>query len=371
MKNKKEFKKWTILIIAVIITYWGINNLSVIGNALTYITKIIFPFILGGFLAFLINIPMSFFEKKLHKIKNKKMLRIISLVLAILVILLIFILIITLIVPELIDIVKMLIDNIPYYAEEINKFIGNYTEGTDIISNINIDTDSIKNEIIEMIPGLVNSSISMITGVIGAISDFVISIIFAMYALVSKEKLSNQCKKMLYAYCNDEKANKILCNFKITQNTFKSFFTVQCLEATILGVLCIIGMLILKIPYAISIGILIGVTALIPIVGAFIGVIVGAILIVSVEPMKVIPFVICILVTQQIEGNFIYPRVVGNSVGLPGMWVLVAVSIGGSLFGVVGMLLAVPCASVIYKILRKDVNEKLWIKEKQYKEYDK
>ncbi len=363
MESKKDFKKLMCLIISAIVAFWAINNFNTIGNVLGYIVKLIFPFILGGCLAFLLNIPMSFFEKKLHKMKNKKMLRGISLTLAILVILLIFVLIITLIVPELIDIVKMLIDNIPYYAEELNKLMSNYAETTDVLSNINIDTETIKNELMEIAPGVVNSSISVITGVINGISNFVIAVIFAMYVLTSKEKLSNQCKKMLYAYCSKEKADKILNIGRISQNTFKNFFTVQCLEATILGGLCMIGMLILKIPYAIPIGVLIGVTALIPVVGAFIGIIVGAILIVSVEPIKVVTFVICILIIQQIEGNLIYPKVVGNSVGLPGMWVLVAVTVGGSLFGIIGMLLAVPVASVIYKVLGRDVNKKLENKE--------
>ncbi len=363
MENKKDFKKWACLVISAIIVFWAINNFNIIGNVLGYIIKIIFPFILGGGLAFLLNIPMSFFERKLNKIKNKKLRRVISLTLAILVIVLIFVLIITLIVPELVDIVKMLIDNIPYYAEKLTNFLTNYTNTTDILSNINIDKESIINELKQIAPGLVNSSISVVTGVVNGISNFVIAVIFAIYILTSKEKLSNQCKKMLFAYCSKERANKILNIGKISQDTFKSFFTVQCLEATILGVLCIIGMLILRIPFAIPIGVLIGVTALIPVVGAFIGIIVGAILIASVSPVKVITFVICILVIQQIEGNVIYPRVVGNSVGLPGMWVLVAVTVGGSLFGVIGMLLAVPVASVIYKVLGKDVNQRLKKKE--------
>ncbi len=174
MESKKDFRKWMCLIISAIVVFWAVNNFNTIGNVLGYIAKIIFPFILGGCLAFWLNIPMSFFEKKLHKIKNKKMLRVISLTLAILVILLIFVLIITLIVPELIDIVKMLIDNIPYYVEELNKLMSNYAETTDVLSNINIDTETIKNELMEIAPGLVNSSISVITGVINGISNFVI-----------------------------------------------------------------------------------------------------------------------------------------------------------------------------------------------------
>ena len=154
-------------------------------------------------------------------------------------------------------------------------------------------------------------------------------------------------------------ADKIIDIGRVAKSTFESFLTVQCLEATILGTLCIIGMWILKIPYAVPIGVLIGVTALIPIVGAFIGVIIGSVLIVSIAPIKVITFVLFVLILQQIEGNLIYPRVVGSSVGLPGMWVLFAVSVGGSLGGIIGMLLGVPVATIIYTLLKNDVDKRL------------
>ena len=180
-----------------------------------------------------------------------------------------------------------------------------------------------------------------------------------MYIFIDKEKLQEQAKRIIKAYLGEEKAEKIISIGKVSNNIFKSFFTVQCLEATILGVLCILGMLILRIPYAVPIGVLVGVTALIPVVGCFIGVIIGAILIVSVIPIKVITFIIFVIILQQIEGNLIYPRVVGGQVGLPGMWVLVAVSVGGSLGGILGMLIGVPIASIIYTLVKKDVNKKL------------
>ena len=227
------------------------------------------------------------------------------------------------------------------------------------MTNINFDQESIKNELMIFISGLLSSSISVVIGVVGVIVNLVIAIVFSIYILTGKEKLQMQCIKFLKAYLKETTATKIIETAKTANKIFKSFFTVQCLEATILGSLCIIGMLLLKIPYAIPIGVLIGVTALIPVVGAFIGIIVGAILIVSVEPIKVITFVIFVLILQQIEGNVIYPKVVGGSVGLPGMWVLLAVTIGGSLFGFAGMLLGVPFISVIYTIIKNDVDKRL------------
>ena len=271
--------------------------------------------------------------------------------------------IVNLIVPELIDIIRLLVSNIPYYAEEINKFINNNTENIQeidsLISGFDFDTDSIKNELMEIISGVLSSSISLVVGIIGVITNLIIAIIFAIYILTGKEKLKNQVLRIIKAYCKEEMANKIIEVGRIANKTFKNFFTIQALEATILGSLCIIGMLILKIPYAVPIGVLVGVTALIPVVGAFIGIIIGAILILSVEPIKVITFIIFVLILQQVEGNVIYPRVVGGSVGLPGMWVLVAVTVGGSLFGILGMLLGVPVFSVIYTMIKKDTEKRL------------
>ena len=367
-KNNKDLKKGLILILVAIIGYWAINNLDIIGNVFKTIFSILFPFILGGCLAFILNIPMTFFEKKFSKIKkinNKqqknKGLRIVSIIFAIIVIVLVLALVIRLIVPELIEVVKVLIDNIPYCIEELTNFIENHVDGTlDINSMIQgIDTEEIKNQIMSFIPNVVTSSISIVGGIFGGISKFIIALIFAIYILIDKEKLKKQATKVLHAYLSTEKANKIVSIGSITSDIFKKFFTVQCLEATILGTLCVIGMLILRIPYAVPIGVLIGVTALIPIVGAFIGVIVGVILIVAVNPVKVIVFVLFVLILQQIEGNLIYPRVVGNSLGLPGMWVLFAVTIGGGLGGILGMLVSVPIATVFYTLIKKDVNKKI------------
>lgn len=262
-KNNKDLKKGLILILVAIIGYWAINNLDIIGNVFKTIFSILFPFILGGCLAFILNIPMTFFEKKFSKIKkinNKqqknKGLRIVSIIFAIIVIVLVLALVIRLIVPELIEVVKVLIDNIPYCIEELTNFIENHVDGTlDINSMIQgIDTEEIKNQIMSFIPNVVTSSISIVGGIVGGISKFIIALIFAIYILIDKEKLKKQATKVLHAYLSTEKANKIVSIGSITSDIFKKFFTVQCLEATILGTLCVIGMLILRIPYAVPIG---------------------------------------------------------------------------------------------------------------------
>lgn len=362
-QNKEKLKKWIMLILFTIVVYWCFNNFSTIGNIFNNIINIIFPFILGGCLAFILNIPMTYLENKNKKIRNKKLLRVFSLIFSIIIIASIITLIFTLIVPRLADIVGLLIDNIPYYSEQISNFVKDLEINMPELSFENVDTESIKDQIINQVPGLLTSSITVVTNIVSGIANFFIAFIFAIYILIDKEKLRRQFTKLLYAYLDRKKAYKIIKIAKVSNNVFKSFFTVQCLEATILGTLCIIGMLILGIPYAVPIGILIGVTALIPVVGAFIGVIIGAILIISVEPFKVITFIIFVLVLQQIEGNLIYPRVVGNSVGLPGMWVLLAVTVGGNVGGIVGMLLGVPIASTIYTLLKSNVDKRIRLKE--------
>lgn len=376
--EKEKFKKSIILILIALIGLCIIINIQSIGTVFGTIFRIINPFILGGSLAFILNIPMSFFERKLQT-KNKKkrkkktkentkFLRIISIIFAILVILAILTIIVTLIVPELVNVFGLLIDNIPYYAEQLTKFAEKYNLNTPnlntIIEEANLDMENIQQNVIGIIPNLLTSSLSFVSKLFVGIANFFIAIIFAFYILIDKEKLQAQITKIIYAYFKLSTANKIINIGKVTRITFKNFLTVQCLEATILGILCVIGLLILRIPYAIPIGILIGVTALIPVVGAFLGVIVGAVLILAVNPIKVITFVIFVIILQQIEGNLIYPKVVGNSIGLPGMWVLFGVTVGGSLGGILGMLLGVPITCIIYTLLKQDVNSKLKQKEK-------
>lgn len=372
-KRTGDFKKWLLLIAIAIIGYWTMQNLSTVGNIIGTIWSILFPFILGGCLAFILNIPMTFFEKQLtenkqakknkkqkHTSKPSKLVRIVSILFAIIVIVLILTFIFRLIVPELLDIVRLLMDNIPYYVQEVTKLAQSYVPDIQaMIQEQNIDIEGIKKQLIDQIPGLVTSSISIVGSIFSGIATSIIAIVFAIYILIDKEKLQVQLQQVLYAYLPEERAKKVLHIGTVANQTFKNFLTVQCLEATILGTLCVIGMWILQIPYAVPIGILIGVTALIPVVGAFIGGIIGGILILSISPIKVITFVIFLLVLQQVEGNLIYPRVVGNSIGLPGIWVLVAVSVGGSVGGILGMLIGVPIVSVIYTLLRKDVYKKL------------
>lgn len=369
-QDKKDIKKWFKIISFALIGLLIVNNFSVVTGFVAKFFDIISPFVVGAALAFILNIPMKFFESKFSKITfkkgkklNKNLIRIISLLLAIIVIGFIISLIVNLILPEIINIAKLLVDNFPKYATEIKKFAidvtTNIPEVREAIENIDIAKLGSGEQVKNIATNVITTSISFASNLIGSIFNTVVSLVFAIYILTSKDKLKAQSKKILYAYFENEKAEKIIEFGRTSRRIFKNFITGQCLEATLLGILSIIGMFVLRIPYAVPIGVLIGVTALIPIVGAFIGIIIGAILILSVEPLKVMTFLIFILILQQIEGNLIYPKVVGDSVGLPGIWVLVAVAVGGDLFGLIGMLLGLPIASILYTVVKDNVNLRL------------
>ena len=357
--DKENMKKIIKIILIAILFYWILQNVFVAINFFSKIIDILFPFIVGACIAFIINIPMQFFEKKFTKIDKKgnkvkfKFARPLALILSIALIIGIIALIIGVVIPELFNVLKIFIGYIPELANNIKDFA---IEITEKYPDIN---EQIMNTNINLSGNIIMSSINIVSNIINFVVNLIISVIFAIYILFSKEKLLRQSKKLICAYISEEKANYVFKISKLSNTTFYNFIKGQCTEAVILGVLCAIGMLILQIPYAVTIGILIAFTALIPIVGAFIGIVIGTILILSIEPVKALVFIIFILILQQLENNIIYPKVVGKSVGLPGIWVLLAVTVGGSLAGIVGMIIGLPVASVIYTIIRDETNDRL------------
>lgn len=373
-KNNINSKYIFKIIFFTIFLFWISNNFLVILKILRKLFDIFLPFILGGCLAFIINIPMAAIEKRMlnprknkksknTKQPNKKLARFFAMIFSLIFITAVLLAIIKLIVPELINVVQLLIEKVPYLAQKAEIFIENNSDMGTLLKDISLKLQeneiSFEEEVLKFVSNILNSSISLVSYAISFITNFVISIIFAAYILMSKEKLATQFDKLFKAYLNSKWYQRIIKLLRVSRKTFSTFISVQCFEATILGILCIIGMLLFKIPYAITVGVFIGVTALIPVIGAFLGIFVGALLILAVEPFKVIPFIILVLFLQQIEGNFIYPKIVGDAIGLPGIWVLAAVSIGGSLLGILGMLIGVPIASIIYTLVKEDVNKRL------------
>ena len=374
--NKENVKKIISIVCVAILFNWVLKNYEIFFNTISSITNTISPFILGACIAFVLNILMNFFEKKLFKdkivkgkkIQNKsKLKRPVSMVLAMLTIVLILALVIGLVIPELIEVITKLIKQIPsiwdFIQANASNFMDKYPTIVEAIEGTDISIDDINSKLSGLVinygGNILNTSANIVGALFGGIFNFVVAIIFAIYILLQKEKLKRQAKKVVIAYLPEERAKRFLYVADKANTTFVSFLTGQFMEAIVLGTLCCIGMLILRIPYAITVGVLIGFTALIPVVGAFIGVFIGSILIIADMPSKVLVFIIFVLILQQIEGNVIYPKVVGESVGLPAMWVLVAITIGGALGGVVGILLSVPVCSILYTLLKEDVILKL------------
>ena len=367
--SKMSIKKIRELIVFTALLVVALWKFDVVLGVLKTIWDIIFPFVLGGAIAFLTNVPMSFLEKKIFenvKKKNKivrKLKRPISLILTIVLVVGMIALVMFGVIPQLTRTMGTLVtsinDFIPQMQSWIGEFFHNNQEIMNLVDQIEFDPDQAIKWGISLLGNgagnMMNTTMSAVGSIVSGVATFFIAFSFACYILFQKEKLHIQIRKVFFAFLPRQKADTFLKVCSLTYRTFANFIAGQCLEAVILGSMFVVTLSILRMPYALLIGILIAFTALIPIFGAFIGCAVGSFLIFMVNPQQAILFVIVFLVLQQIEGNLIYPHVVGESVGLPSIWVLAAVTIGGNLMGIVGMLVFIPLLSVIYTIFREFV----------------
>ena len=367
--SKMSIKKIRELIVFTALLVVALWKFDVVLGVLKTIWDIIFPFVLGGAIAFLTNVPMSFLEKKIFenvKKKNKivrKLKRPISLILTIVLVVGVIALVMFGVIPQLTRTMGTLVtsinDFIPQMQSWIGEFFHNNQEIMNLVDQIEFDPDQAIKWGISLLGNgagnMMNTTMSAVGSIVSGVATFFIAFSFACYILFQKEKLHVQIRKVFFVFLPRQKADDFLKVCSLTYRTFANFLAGQCLEAVILGSMFVVTLSILKMPYALLIGILIAFTALIPIFGAFIGCAVGSFLIFMVNPQQAILFVIVFLVLQQIEGNLIYPHVVGESVGLPSIWVLAAVTIGGNLMGIVGMLVFIPLLSVLYTIFREFV----------------
>lgn len=330
------------------------------------------PLILGCIIAYVVNILMMFYETRLlNKMKKplvNSMRRVLAMVLAFLSIALIVFFIARMVIPEMISCFQIMLKDFPSALDNAWKWaeehlqISRYLQKDELFLTGNQDNlQNILSNVIKVLATGVGSALQItfgvVTSVFSALATFVIALIFSIYLLVGKEKIKGQFDRVIRHYTPKNFTCKLYYVLGVFDDSFHSFIVGQCVEAVILGVLCMLGMFILRIPYAAMVGCLIGFTALIPIAGAYIGAIVGAFLIFTVSPIKALVFLIFLVILQQVEGNVIYPRVVGTAIGLPGIWVLSAVVIGGGMMGVAGMLLGVPTASALYRLLRNDIHK--------------
>lgn len=369
--DKQNMRNIRLLILFSAVVCLVVLNIKDVYSVLLFVLGIVTPFLWGGAVAFVMNIPLNGIEKGLLKNWQGKYAdrfkRPISIVLSFVLVICVINFVIMTVVPQLGKTIIELGNKMPAFFQnamvELEKLFAANPQIMEYLEQLDFNTfdwnkvlqsavDFLKNGMGSML----TSTVSMASSIINSVVNLFISLIFSIYVLSQKEKLGNQGERILRAYLPQKLYKKTLYVLQLLNGNFSSFISGQCLEAVILGTMFVITLSIFRIPYAVLIGVLIAFTALIPIVGAFIGCVVGAFLILVDSPMKALIFVIIFLVLQQVEGNLIYPHVVGNSVGLPSMWVLVAVTLGASLMGVMGMLLFIPLVSTAYTLLRENVN---------------
>lgn len=365
---KRDIKKNIILIITYIaLLIFLLVNFEKILSIFGYIINIFSPFIFGVIIAFVLNVLVNFIENKLFGNTKKKfwlkLKRPLSITFSIILVIFIIVFIMNLLIPQLKNSVVLFTNSLPTYKEDVLDVLSGFDLEESTINKVSDYLDNFSKAITDYIKGnskdVITVTTEVATSLIVIISKAIIAIVFAIYIIAQKETLKRQFNKLMSAYLKPRDVNRINKYASMANNTFSSFVTGQCLEALIFGSLCFLGMLVLRLPYATTIAVLLGFTALIPVFGAFIGTILGAFLILMISPVKAIIFVIFILILQQIEGNLIYPKVVGKSVGLPGIWVLLSVTVGASTFGILGMLIATPLCSLIYILLRQAVNDRI------------
>lgn len=371
-----EIKKLIIFGSFIVLCFWKFDVVLAFFSA---VLNILFPFLLGGAIAFVLGVPMNYIEKRIqraadrraghHKGKNeetesnrtKKFVRVISLFLVVFLLLFVVTEIVVYLIPQLLETFGQLGERAEYVIQRLCQYMESHFRNGEfllmVIDRIQIDEKQAFDTILKFLQKRSNDAIqdmmSIIKTIISSMTTFLLAVVFACYVLLQKERLKIQAKMALYAFVEKGKADAVCEVFALAYETFAGFLAGQCLEALILGLMFMLTMSILQIPYAVLISIVIGFTALVPVFGSIVGFVIGLLLIVIVDPVKAITFTITFFVLQQIEGNFIYPHVVGSSVGLPSIWVFSAVTIGGRLLGVIGMLIFIPLASVSYALLRE------------------
>lgn len=366
--NREQIKQRLAVVCGGVAFFCALQNLSAVAGALRWALGVLSPFLAGGAIAFILNVPMRAIETCLPKGKRWKSLRRpLALILTLAAMTGVIALAVCVVSPGIGDAVRSISGQLPAAIrrtqEQLAELESWLPQLETFAADLQFDWRALTEKAVSLVRdwggGLVSSGGVLIGGVVSGVSTFVIGLIFSFYVLLQKERLSRQGRQVLYALFPEPWADRALEVLRLSNRTFSSFLSGQCVEAVILGTLFVAAMTIFRMPYALLVGVLIALTALIPVVGAFIGCVVGALLIAVTNPWQAVGFVVLFLALQQIEGNLIYPHVVGNSVGLPSIWVLAAVTLGGKLMGVAGMLFFIPLCSVLYALFRGFVKARL------------
>lgn len=369
MEHKKS-REWFWLGTALLAVWFGFQHAGRFVAFLRTLLGILSPVLVGAALAFVLNVPMRFLEGRVLRVMERaprlqKLRRPLALFLTLALALLVVYLVMSMVIPELIATLETIVKAVPGFLKQADEWLSTYDIQLreSIESRIKVPTGAELEAQLDNMVGIALKGVAFSGTVIGSVYQNILSgfftLMFLLYFLMGKERLASQAERLLRAFVSDERTEKILRVAGLVQRTFSSFITGQCLEAIILGSLFFLFMSIFRMPYVLLISVFIAVTALIPVIGAWIGCIVGAVLILVGDPMQAVWFVVLFLVLQQLEGNIVYPRVMGNAIGLPSLWVLFAVVLGEGLMGILGMLLFIPLMSVFYKLLGEKVNERL------------
>ena len=369
--DKKNFKRLLAVVCTGIILYWLLNEPQLASGVWSFAIRTLSPFIVGAVIAFILNVPMRFFERHLKFVQKAGLRRSIALLLTLVCGALVITAVFSLLIPQLAKTIASLYPAISAFLKEVETWVNRtLAENPQLMQWIQENTELSKLDwagLVQQGLTLVGNSLSTILttaltaigGLVGVLMDAFIAIVFAVYALFQKELLARQGRKLAYAFLKESHADYVVKVLRLSNATFSNFLSGQCIEVCILGALFAVAMAIFRMPYIPLISVLVAVTAFIPVVGAWAGCIIGAFLILISNPVQAFWFVIMFLVIQQIEGNMIYPKVVGTSIGLSGMWVLFAIGIGGELMGVLGMFLMIPVVSVLYTLLREWTHNRL------------
>ena len=370
--GKKTIHRIIIGVLVCIGVYWLLHEPQHFRSIYTFLKNIFLPFFIGAGIAFILNVPMRAIEKLFGFINKPTLRRAVSLILTFVAVIAVLTAVLWILIPEVVETIETLISQLPAFFNNVkDRIVSLMDEYPDVTSWINenigkLDLDALTNKAINMLESslsvVIPSMISIVTGIYNGVFNAVIALVFAVYCLIRKEILAAQARRILYSFVPEKVSDEVVRILRLTNATFSGFLSGQCLEACILGTLFAIAMTIFNMPYVPLISVLIAVTALIPIVGAFVGCVVGAFFILVANPVQAFWFVVMFLILQQFENNVIYPKVVGKSVGLPGMWVLLAVSVGGAVMGVAGMLLMIPVFSVLYTLLREITEKRIQIR---------
>lgn len=365
--TKSNIKKILLIAFLIIIFFLGLQNITSVGHALGKVWDVVFPFVLGGAIAFIFNVPIRQLETYVFK-KPFKGRRLVSYLITLIIVLGLIALAMSVVIPRLVETGKSIArdySNMGGTLEAVrDRIVARFPASADLLNRLDLSYSALTHYISNFFQGksrssLVHSATGVVSSVVNGVASFLIAFAFSIYVLMAKEKLGRQVRQIFYALLPERHADKWMEIGSLTYTTFSNFIRGQFLEACILGSMFLVTMFLLRLPYALLISIVIAITALIPVFGAFLGATIGALLILIQSPKQMIIFLVLFIILQQIEGKLIYPHVVGGKVGLPSVWVLFAITVGAKINGVVGMILFVPLCSVLYALFREFILDRL------------